>query len=587
LIKSAKMSTRQYKSAVFVAQRTREWRRNPVKACEDLLGVVLMDYQKAMIMKSWTAEHIIWCCSRNAGKSFLVAIFAILKALLFENQRIYIVANTGTQAQETFMKIEDLAKGKIDSVKTDKKILINETVKSVANRDGFTHDKSQYKVEFYNGSAIYALPNNPEGIRGKRATLLIIDEYGFADEKLKQAVRPFLSQERDFALGEGYDARLEKKKFPTQVIMASSASDESSEYYQKYKNYSLRMFMGDSRYVVFDINCEVPLKPTVNGKPVPPLIKKSEIDDMMRQNKEKALREYYNIFIKESEQQAISRKVFTRNSDMELPELYGNGVDKYILSFDPARTKDNSIVMVMKICEEDNDIYGRVVNTLNLIDMGRRKKIPMSFTDQVKYIRKLIEDYKNVVAFYIDGGEGGGGKLYADQLLEDWVDNKGQLYRGIIDLTNPLYRDLKSRYPNARDIMRVIDPRKSKNEMMDEFINLLDMDKIKFLKEYTGAGVVYVEDEGNTVKTRQLTLEEEISLINSDIMKIECTSIYKYETQSGGVKYDLPPDKKNTMNDDRFYAMLMLAHGLHEYRRERLIKPKRKDVNPLKYALFN
>ena len=50
------------------------YRRNPNIACEDLLGIKLIDAQKYILQMSWNTPHVIWCCSRNFGKSFLGAI---------------------------------------------------------------------------------------------------------------------------------------------------------------------------------------------------------------------------------------------------------------------------------------------------------------------------------------------------------------------------------------------------------------------------------------------------------------------------------------------------------------------------------
>lgn len=73
-------------------------RNNPVIACEMLLGVKLIDAQAWMLQESWNKPYILWNCSRNFGKSFLGAIFIMLKALLYQNQRIYIVSSSGNQA---------------------------------------------------------------------------------------------------------------------------------------------------------------------------------------------------------------------------------------------------------------------------------------------------------------------------------------------------------------------------------------------------------------------------------------------------------------------------------------------------------
>jgi hypothetical protein len=41
------------------------YRRNPILACEDLLGIKLLDEQKYILQMSWNSTNIVWCCSRN------------------------------------------------------------------------------------------------------------------------------------------------------------------------------------------------------------------------------------------------------------------------------------------------------------------------------------------------------------------------------------------------------------------------------------------------------------------------------------------------------------------------------------------
>ena len=65
--------------------------------------------------------------------------------LLYPNIRIYILSNVGNQAQETFLKLEDIAKQRINSIPSLKDIFINEVVKS-NNSDGFIHDKAGFRV---------------------------------------------------------------------------------------------------------------------------------------------------------------------------------------------------------------------------------------------------------------------------------------------------------------------------------------------------------------------------------------------------------------------------------------------------------
>ena len=145
-------------------------RRNPVIACEVLLGIKLMDSQKYILQQSWNAPYVLWCCSRNFGKSFLGAIIIILKALLYENQSIYIISSVGEQSKETFTKIEEiiLRMGKTaSSIQSLKDILQYEVVSSPSCKTGFIHSQTGYHVEFYNGSEIFTLNGNPDNNRSR------------------------------------------------------------------------------------------------------------------------------------------------------------------------------------------------------------------------------------------------------------------------------------------------------------------------------------------------------------------------------------------------------------------------------------
>ena len=64
-------------------------RRNPVIACEELLGIKLLDVQKYIIQEAWNKPMVLLACSRNAGKSFIGAIIIVLKAVLYENQSFF------------------------------------------------------------------------------------------------------------------------------------------------------------------------------------------------------------------------------------------------------------------------------------------------------------------------------------------------------------------------------------------------------------------------------------------------------------------------------------------------------------------
>lgn len=545
---------------------------------------------------SWNGKYNIWTCSRNFGKSFLISVFVMLKMLLYPNIRIYILSNVGNQAQETFLKLEDIAKQRINSIPSLKDIFINEVVKS-NNSDGFIHDKAGFRVSVFGGGTVFTLNSVPDNIRGKRAHVICFDESSFCSNELISTAMPFITQEADFKLStdESFNLKLLRKEVPTQVIFASSAGSIDSRHAQLYKEYALKMVAGDSNYFVADIPCDIPLAPLVDGEPAPPLLTKSQIEDELRNNPDKAKREYFNKFQADGgESQIIKWAAIRRNENFTLPQLANHGNDKFVLALDPARTTHNSILSAMKILyDEEIGYYGEIVNCTNLIDLGKRKKSPMKTPDQIKYIKQKIldyngnaDDYDNIEAVLIDSGAGGGGiSAFADNFLEDWEDDKGILHKGLIDPTHEEYTNEVRNYPNAIQKLQLISPQKYKKQMVEELIELMRLDVIKFPKEYNGKPEIAMTVEGKKenevdIEYKSLSIEEQVALINIDIMKTETTSIHKFENlEKTNVRYALPKEKESLVSDDRFYTLIMLAHYLYGIRREEQLNRGKQDYD--------
>ena len=93
------MSDTKWKNLNLDAKTIEYYRRNPCIAAEELLGIKLLDSQAYILQNTWNTPNNVWACSRNFGKSFLIAVIAILKAVLYENQNIYIISSVGSQAK--------------------------------------------------------------------------------------------------------------------------------------------------------------------------------------------------------------------------------------------------------------------------------------------------------------------------------------------------------------------------------------------------------------------------------------------------------------------------------------------------------
>lgn len=612
IVRSSKkeLSQRKLEGYLKLAQIVQWGRRCPVKFCERFYGIEFLDSQKYVFMESWTKQFVVWCASRNAGKTTLAAPFIMAKTNLIPNFQVYIMSGVGSQAQEAFMKIEKIAKREISSFTGLTDVFYNETVKSVANTDGFTHNPASFQYKLYNGSSVNSLNGAFDNNRSKRSNLNFYDEAGFAPEEMFETSMPFLAQDSNFKLGGDVDVSLLPKEFPNQVLAASSASSTDTYFYKMYRDYAKKMILGDKRYFVADINAEIVINATFNGKSYPGLLRQEVIDDAMKKNKEKALREYYNKFSTEGgENQAVKRATIIRNSEVRIPILYNNTGSKFAIAYDPARSYDNAVCMVGEIYYDENVGYKmRICNGVSFVDVAKKKKTPMRTPEQIAFVKQMLldyngkeaADYENISALLIDSGAGGGGHIIADDFMENWIDSQGIEHRGLIDKIES--SDYISKFPNAVDKLKLMNPKKYKNEMFDALVEMLGLDLISFTEEYDMKGHLtlfensefeYEDDNKNKKKEIQanqkiykLSFDEELALKNIDLAKEEVVNIYRYDNPSGGYRYALSPDKETKMHDDRAYCLAMLAWHLQQLRRENIINKKRSSGNPQGFFLM-
>lgn len=556
-----------------------QWgRSHPVQFIENVLGVPLMDYQRWLVSMTWVAEYAVWVCSRNAGKSFLLGNFITARALLFPNQRIHIMSTGSRQANETFETMENIVKRNVPSLKTVNTVFMDELEKSNANTDGFTHNpKKGNECRILNGSSISSVVGTEKTVRGKRSTFNAYDEAGTINRGFFEVTEPFMAQSSDFVMT---DDRVNRDILPTSVrnlrLYLGSASDTSSYFYEKYKEGFRQMLCGNPAYFVADISCEIPLAPTRNGKPMKPLLSQEEIDRKMRDNEIMANREYYNIFDRFSlEDSVVSRGDIRENVEDGAPQIrWGGPKHKYVLCFDPAARVDNSPVLIGEVFQNEGGMYeGRVCNVVNLVQTyadGSHKPMPIGM--QIEKLRELLYEYNgrekvvpyDNVTYLMDNGTGGNAASIAQELVKDWVDQKGVTHPGIIDETNDDMVRWGEKFPHAiKEHCHLLEPRVYKNQFFEAMKEEVTGGHIKFPPETPKNDVLVYETEderGRFVRQeRKLSKEEVSALIQIDLMKEEAVSIVRSKTAQGNVTYGLPPEKKNRMHDDRAYVLAMFC----------------------------
>lgn len=632
------MSQRKLEGLIKIAYLQKYYQCNPVRFISDFFNIELLDAQAWIVQQSWTCPNVLLVCSRGFGKSTLIDLIIMAKDMLFNNYWTYIASGSGSQAEQTFTTLERLANDNIDTMLGSTGYIFKAEVEiKNAAGDGFSHGSNGFTYSCYNGSMTQTLNSNVDKKRGMRGNV-IFDECGFLSDEMMSVYAAFAIVNKSFKSGKDRDGnrideirlRTIPQEVPNQLFYISSASDTSTKFYELYRDFSKRMLVGDKNYFVAHITCEIPLHPTIHGERMAPLFEKSVIDSDMRTNPEKARREYYCQFTTDAGSDAIiKRGIIVRNEEIRKPLLYNDtGDKKFVICYDPARSRDNSVILVGEIYDyimpnDSIDKRMRLVNCINLVDVGKKIKSPMQTPDQIKYLKKVILDYNggadaygNIVGVFIDAGSGGGGVNIADYLMEDWVDEAGITHRGLID--KEYSAEYVKKFPNAVDKVKLISPSGYKSEMYEAMIELMNQDKISFTAPYDNKGYLTIfdvdeeklnkakkeiteklkkqklsdedfkrkfDEELNNVqsvntKVIKLDWQDEIALANIDALKEELVNMIRRKRDSGKDSFELTPEKANKLHDDRAYTCCLASYALMLERRKEIIKkPKKQEMN--------
>lgn len=632
------MSNRKIESLLEIAKMQKYFQCNPVRMIDIMFNIELLDSQALAVQKTWICPNSLLVCTRGWGKSTVIDLSIMSKGMCFNNYWTFIASGSGSQAEQTFTTLERLANDNIDTFSGSTGIVFkNEVEIKNAAGDGFSHSSNGFNYSLYNGSMTQTLNSNIDAKRGYRGTV-VFDESGFLSEEMMNVYSAFAVVNRDLKTGKDESGKsidpIRQRCFPPdmpyQKIYISSASSTDTKFFALYRDFAKKQIMGDPDYCVLHIDCELAFKPTMHGELITPLLSRSTVQSEMRTNPEKARREYYCQFTTEAGANAIiKRGVITRNEEIRKPLLYNDtGDKKFVICYDPARSRDNSVILVGEIYDYEQidgsiDKRMRLVNCINLIDVGKKIKSPMQTPDQIEYLKKVILDYNggadaygNIIGVYIDAGSGGGGVNIADYLMQDWTDKAGIKHRGLID--KEYSAEYVKKFPNAVDKVRLISPSGYKSEMYEAMIELMNQDKISFTAPYDGKGSLTVFDvdeekfkkekdkiinklkkdklpkdefdrkldeelkQVQSVKTKVIKLDwqDEIALVNMDALKEELVNMVRKKRDSGKDSFELTPEKANKMHDDRAYTCCLASYALMCERRKNITsRKKNQDVS--------
>lgn len=534
----------------FAVYNLMRWKGGPLK---------LAPFQSVVLDTLWNKTFPIVLMTRGGGKTFMLAVYCLLRALMVPGSKIVIVASSFRQSKLVFNYIKQIH---------DYSPVIQQAVTRI-------HQPNDHSLMVVGPglSTIMALPlGNGEKIRGVRATDIITDEFASIPEEIFQVVvrgfaavsaDPIAAAERiqreEELIAKGLMREEDRERIKgNKIVYAGTASFQFNHYYKLYQIHKAIIeskFVGDAKEIndQFESDEEAAIEGFLDYRdyaivqiPYTGLPRGFMDDKQIGQAKAtmpKALfqMEYECQFPNDSD------GFFKRsNIDAATPgpdeggfnvEITGDPNYEYVMGIDPARKTDNFAISILKI------VPGKGVKNVFCWSLNNK-----NFVTCVQKIRELLLKF-NVVRIAMDAGGGG---FSVEDLLQNVEVIKGD-----------------------RPIWRYDDPEHAKFDG----VHILDMVNFvpSWIRDANYGLAADIEHKRMLFPHRDAynstdDTEEDDVWAEMDEQIVELCMITVSSTKTGVEHFDLPDlqtTEKSTIQisrrKDRYSALLLAAYAARTY----------------------
>jgi hypothetical protein len=208
------------------------YRNNPSYFVEHYMGVQLYAYQRFWLNLMARSTEFVGIASRASAKSWLIAVSAIARCILYPGTTVALASSTKAQAGLIISE-------KCRSLRDEHPNIARECSNLVSNQN-------QWRMDFFNGSKINVVVSG-EGGRGHRSNVTVLEERRLIpNEIIDSIIRPFLvSRQAPFMKNPKYSEIAELREEPQEIII-SSAHYKSYEWYPETKKFLRMIADGDT-----------------------------------------------------------------------------------------------------------------------------------------------------------------------------------------------------------------------------------------------------------------------------------------------------------------------------------------------------
>lgn len=212
------------------------YRHNVDKFVEDYLHIKLRLFQRILLTMMFWSTTFVYIASRGQGKSFLSAIYCVVRCILYPGTRVCIASGTRGQAINVLEKILLELKPKSEELRAE----IDDKATKITGADA--------KIVFKNTSVIKVVTAS-DSSRGNRCNVLLLDEYRLiSKDTITTVLNKFLTLRRMPAYLELTDEerKAEYSKEKNLTLWLSSAFFKDHWSYMKCED-TLNAMIDDGR----------------------------------------------------------------------------------------------------------------------------------------------------------------------------------------------------------------------------------------------------------------------------------------------------------------------------------------------------
>ena len=554
--------------------------------CKQILNIDILPTQALMLKEMWNRKFPMLIASRGFGKSFILSVYSILRALLMPGRKIVIVGAAFRQSKVLFEYM--------DSVWRNSPLLRD----IVGGSGGPRRDVDMCRLKI-GESQITCLPlGDGSKIRGQRANDIIADEFasipreifenvvaGFAAVSASpvENVRRIASQKKAVELGEiSEDEEEAHEEGANQIILSGTAYydfNHFAEYWKKWKSFitsqgdpkKLGELFGEDgvpdgfdwrQYSIIRVPFELLPEGFMDAAQV--ARSKATVHSGIYQMEFGAcFSTDSNGFFKRS---LIESCVASPQNPISLPSgdidfqavIRGNPNARYVYGIDPASEVDNFSIVIMEVHED----HSRIVYSWTTNRSRHKEQVKAGVADETdfySYCARKIRDLMKVFPCAEIALDAQGGGIAIMEALHD----PDKIREGEVPIW-PTIDDKKEKDTDGEPGLHIVELIQfAKADWVAEANHGLrkDFEDKAVLFPYFDSATLGLAISDDKLKNRLYdTLEDCIMEIEE--LKDELSMIIMSQTPSGRDKWDtpevkLPGGRKDRLRKDRYSSLIM------------------------------